>query len=130
MPVIDLTKPRLSGENSIIASLATVGLVIGVYQTTVGPISDVHATEPHDINLTKSMRKAGWLAFATVAAIGLLAKDMNIIILGGATIIVEELGYRHALMSNPATGQIQSTPSAYLPAGAPGSGTLAAMPGH
>ena len=130
MPVIDLTKPRLSGENSIIASLAVVGLVVGIYQATVGPVSDVHATEPHDINLTAAMRKGGWVALATVAAVGLLAKDMNIIILGGATIIAEELSYRHALMTQPATGQIVATPSAYIPAGAPGSGTLAAQAGH
>jgi hypothetical protein len=122
-------KPRLSGENSIIASLATVGLVVGVYQSTIGPVSDVHATEPNDVNLAASVRKAGWLSLAFVSAMTLLAKDPNILILGGAAIIVEELCYRHALMVHPGTGQIAITPAAYMPAGMPGAGTVAAAAG-
>jgi hypothetical protein len=122
-------KPRLSGENSIIASLATVGLVIGVYQASVGPVSDVHATEAGDINLTAAVRKAGWTAFAAVAAVALLAKDPNILILGGAAIIVQELCYRHALMVHPGTGKLAITPGSYMSAGAAGAGTVAAAAG-
>lgn len=125
---MDLT-PRLSGENSIIASGATVALVVGVYQSSIGPVSDVHATEPFDINLSAATRKAGWMALVMVAAIGLLAKDLNIVILGGATIIAEELIYRHALMTAPGTGQITVTPNSYAPAGAPGTATIAAAAG-
>lgn len=113
-------KPRLSGENSIIMSMAMVGLVVAVYQANVGPVSDVHATDAGDINLSKSVRKAGWTALTAVAALALLAKDPNILILGAATIVAEELCYRHALMTNPATGQISITPAAYQPAGGPG----------
>jgi hypothetical protein len=120
-------KPRLSGENSIIASLATVALVVGVYQANVGPVSDVHATDAGDINITAAVRKAGWSALVATAAVALLARDPNIIILGAAAIVVEELCYRHALMTNPATGQISVTPAAYQPAG--GAGTLYAIGG-
>lgn len=122
-------KPRLSGENSIIASLATVGLVIGIYQAAVGPTADVHATQPNDINLRSAVRKAGWTALAAVAAVALLSKDMNIMILGGATVIAEELCYRHALMTNPGTGLISITPQSYQSAAAPGSGSVAATAG-
>jgi hypothetical protein len=110
-------KPRLSGENSIIASLATVALVFGIYNAKVGPVSDVHATEAMDGNIHASIRKAGWSAVIAVAAVTLLAKDPNIGILGGATIIAEELSYRHALMTNPGTGQIQVSPASYQSAG-------------
>lgn len=110
-------KPRLSGENSIIASLATVALVLGVYNMKVGPVSDVHATAPNDGNIQAAVRKAGWTAVIAVAGLTLLAKDKNIAILGGAAIIAEELSYRHALMTNPGTGQIVLTPQAYAPAG-------------
>lgn len=109
-------KPRLSGENSILASAAMIGLVIGTYQAMVGPVSDVHATEAGDLNLRKSVQKAGWTAFLIVSAVSLLAKDPNIMILGGGAIIVEELCYRHALISNPHTGAITVTPAAYQPA--------------
>ncbi|SRR6266568_1506990 len=113
---IDL-KPRLSGENSIIASLATVALVLGVYNMKIGPVADVHATNPGDGNTQAAIRKAGWTAITAVAALTLLAKDPNIAILGGAALIAEELSYRHALMTNPGTGQITLTPQAYQPAG-------------
>jgi hypothetical protein len=111
--------PRLSGENSIIASMATVALVVGIYNGNVGPVTDTHATDAGDINIGKGIRKAGWQALAAVAAIALLARDPNIVILGAAAVIVEELCYRHAHMSNPATGALDITPAAYQPAGTP-----------
>jgi hypothetical protein len=120
-------KPRLSGENSIIASLSTVALVMGIYAMKVGPISDVHATDVMDGNMAASVKKAGIEAVAVVAGVTLLAKDPNIAILGGATIIAEELFYRHALMADPANGQINVAPSAYQPAGSGGS-NVTAMP--
>lgn len=112
-----LFRPRLSGDNSIITSLATVAVVVGIYQAKVGPVSDVHATAANDGNVAASIKKAGWEALAVVAGIALLAGDMNIVILGGAAVVAEELSYRHANMTNPATGQIQLTPQAYAPAG-------------
>lgn len=111
-------KPRLSGEGSIVTSLAIVALVVGVYQSSVGPIADVHATDANDINMAAGVKKAGWMCVAAVAGVGLLAKDPNIIILGGAAIIAEEFSYRHALITSPLTGKLQPlTPAAYTAAG-------------
>ena|SRR5450755_914842 len=110
-------KPRLSGENSIIASLSTVALVVGIYSMKVGPISDLHATPAMDGNSQAAVKKAGVEAVVVVAAVTLLAKDPNIAILGGAAIIAEELMCRHALMADPASGQINVAPAAYQPTG-------------
>jgi hypothetical protein len=120
-------KPRLSGENSIIASLSTVALVLGIYAMKVGPVSDVHATDVGDGNMAASVKKAGIEAVIVVAGVTLLAKDPNIAILGGAAIIAEELFYRHALLASPQNGQINVAPAAYQPAGT-GGGTVTAMP--
>jgi hypothetical protein len=114
-----LFSPRISGDNSIVTSLATVAVVVAIYQAKVGPVSDVHATAPNDGNIAASIKKAGWQSLGVVAAISLLAGDMNIIILGGAAVVAEELSYRHANMTHPATGQIAVTPQAYAPAGIP-----------
>lgn len=113
----NLFRPRLSGDNSIITSLAVVAVVVGIYQAKVGPVADVHMTGANDGNINAAIKKAGWEAIAVVAGIALLAGDMNIIILGGAAVVAEELSYRHANMTNPATGSIQLTPQAYAPAG-------------
>jgi hypothetical protein len=114
-----LFSPRISGDNSIITSLATVAVVVAIYQAKIGPVSDVHATAPNDGNIAASIHKAGWESLGVIAAISLLAGDLNIVILGGAAVIAEELSYRHANMTNPGTGQIAVTPQAYAPAGVP-----------
>jgi len=114
---LNLFKPRISGDNSIITSLATVAVVVAIYQSKIGPVADVHMTAPNDGNIAASIKKAGWESVGVVAAIALLAGDMNIVILGGAAVVAEELSYRHANMSNPATGQISVTPQSYAPAG-------------
>jgi hypothetical protein len=40
-----------------------------------------------------------------------------VFILGGAAIIALELSYRHAHMVSPASGEINTSPSGYAPAG-------------
>jgi hypothetical protein len=110
-------KPRLSGENSIITALAAAALVVGVYSAKIGPVADAHASGANDPNMLASVKKAGWQALGLVAAITLLAQDPNILILGGATVVAEELSYRHAIMASPDNGQITVTPQSYLPAG-------------
>jgi hypothetical protein len=110
-------KPRLSGENSIIMAAAAAALVVGIYSAKLGPVADAHATPSNDGNMLASVKKAGWQATTTVAALALLAQDANIVIIGGLAIILEELNYRHAIMANPNNGQIQVTQASYLPAG-------------
>jgi hypothetical protein len=112
-------KPRLGAENSIIMALAAAALVVGVYQAKIGPASDAHATSANDPNLLAATKKAGWQSVILIAGIALLAQDPNVVVMGGATIIAEELSYRHAIMASPDNGQIVVTPESYLPAGAP-----------
>lgn len=110
-------KPLLSADNSVITALATAAFVVAIYNYSVGPISDVHATGANDPNLQASVKKAGWKSVALVAGLTILARDPNILIMGGAAVIGEELTYRHALMASPDTGRIQVTPASYVPAG-------------
>lgn len=111
-------KSVLKPENSIVAGLATVGLVYGIYQLNTGPVADVHASGAYDGNIGASLKKAGWEAIVLTAGVALLARDVNIVILGGATVIAMELSYRHAHMSHPDTGQVVAPPvQAYQPVG-------------
>jgi hypothetical protein len=100
-------KPVLKPENSIIAGVAVVGLVWADYNLNLGSTTEVHASQPNHPVLETSRKKAGYSALVLVAAVGLLAKDPNIIILGGAAIIAMETSYRHAIMSNSDTGQLE-----------------------
>lgn len=110
-------KPLVKPENSIVISLTIAGFVAGSYFGLVGPASDVHATDALDGNVGASLKKAGWAAAALVGAATLLSRDLNPVILGGGAIIVMELYYRHAHMTNPATGQIDAGPQDYAPTG-------------
>jgi hypothetical protein len=105
-------------ENSIIAGLATIALVAGVYQLDAGSVAQVHASDAgHGAN-TAGIKKAGYTALVMVAGITLLARDPNIVILGGAAIIAFHAHYRHADMVNPATNMVEAAgPAAYTPAG-------------
>jgi hypothetical protein len=111
--------PVLKPENSIVAGLATVGLVAAVYQLNAGPVSQVGESDSGHPSNTSAIKKAGAEALILVAGIALLARDPNIVILGGAAIIAFHAGYRHANLVNPNTGQmeLQAGPSAYVPAG-------------
>jgi hypothetical protein len=110
-------KPRLSGENSIIMSGATVALTIGLYTGVVGPVSMAHATEANDGSLMSAKKKAGFAALAGISAVALIARDPNIVILGGATVIALELMYRHSISAHPETGQlVHPAPQQYQPA--------------
>lgn len=112
-------KSYLKPENSIVAGLAVVGLVYADYQLNVGTMASAQATDANHPVLESSRKKAGYTAFVLVAGVGLIARDANIIILGGAAIIAMELQYRHAIMAHPDTGVMQPPGNeAYNPPGA------------
>lgn len=121
-------KPRLGAENSVVVSLGVAALIIGIYGSKVGPVADAHATTANDGNMLASVKKAGWESVVLTVGLALLTQDSNIVILGGATIIAEELSYRHAIMSNPDTGQIDLTAASYAPAGSPAQAAAPAGP--
>ena len=120
-------KSVLKPENSIIAGVATIALVAGVYQLDVGPVSQVHASDAgHGAN-TAGIKKAGYTSLIMVAGISLIARDPNIVILGGAAIIALHAHYRHANLVNPNTNMVEAPgPAAYVPAGpgTPGQATM------
>src|SRR5215472_13167682 len=104
-------------ENSVIAGIATAGLVYSIYQMDVGPVSSAHFSEPNHPSLESSRKKAGYTSFAGVAVLTLITRDANVGILGFLSIIAMEAHYRHAIMSDSATGMIvPPAESSYVPA--------------
>lgn len=110
-------KSVLKPEGSLMMGAAVAGLVWANYQQNVGSVKDAQATDAHHPILETSRKKAGYSSLVLVAGIGLLAKDVNIVILGGAAIMAMELSYRHAIMTHPVTGQLMPPAAAmYAPA--------------
>jgi CBS domain containing-hemolysin-like protein len=110
-------KSILKPENSVLSGVAVAGAVFTIYQLDVGAVSAAHASDANHQALEASRKKAGYSAFLFTSAIGLMTKDINILILGFASIIVMELHYKTAIMTNPQTNKIQApSPAAYQPA--------------
>lgn len=109
-------KSVLRPEDSITAGLATAGIVWGIYNGALGSVASVQATPVGHPALGPSLTKAGYTSLVLVSGVALLARDMNIAILGGATVIACELHYRHAMQVDPDTAEPAAVgPSAYSP---------------
>jgi hypothetical protein len=115
-------KSILKPENSLIAGMAVVGLVVANYNLHNGTAASAAATGSWDPHLSTSNKKAGWTSLVMVAGISLLAKDANIFILGAATIIAMHSSYIHSIAVEPQLGGMALAPanqaSAYVPAAA------------
>ena len=110
-------KSVLKPEGSLILGMTTAAVVYSIYQLDVGPVSMAQATDANHPLLESSRKKAGYTALVMVGGLALLAKDPNMIILGGAAIIAIEAHYRHAIMVQPDTGRmVAPTASSYRPA--------------
>jgi hypothetical protein len=112
-------KSLLKPEGSVILGAAVIGVVAGIYELNVGSIAQVRQSPSNLPANTSSVKKAGYTSLVAVAGIALIARDPNVVILGGAAIIAFHLGARHANMVNPASGKMEAAagPSAYQNAG-------------
>lgn len=110
-------KSVLKPEGSVVAGIATMGLVYAIYEMDIGSVSVAAASDANHPSLEASRKKAGYTSFIAVAGLTLIARDRNIGILGFFSIVAMEAHYRHAIMSEPSTGRIQPPSEAvYVPA--------------
>jgi hypothetical protein len=100
-------KSVLKPEGSLMLGAAVAIGIFSLYQLDVGPVAAGagHRPQPPDPG-SSSRKKAGYTSLVLVAGLAVLAKDPNIVILGGAAIIAMEAHYRHAIMAHPDTGQM------------------------
>jgi hypothetical protein len=110
-----LHKSILKPEGSIVAGIATAALVYGVYTTNIGNIATLHASPSGDGNGRAARKKAAIEAVSVVAVVSLLARDINIFILGGGVTVLLDWHSRHAIETHPETGQLADN-SGYVPA--------------
>lgn len=112
-----LDKSVLKPENSVVAGIATAGLVYSVYQMDLGTVSQVQATDANHPILEPNRKKAAYTSFILVAGLTLISRDANVGILGFLSIVAMEAHYRHAIMTDPATGVLTPpSPNKYMPA--------------
>jgi hypothetical protein len=99
-------KSILKPQGSVTMGLATGILVYAIYDRSLPDAATMGATKAYDVNIEQGRKKAGYTAAASLAAVTLLTKDVNVFILGGMVLIALDIHARHANVTNPATGSL------------------------
>jgi hypothetical protein len=102
MPLTSILKP----DGSIAIGIATMVFVYAVYDKELPDMATIHATDAGDINIESARKKAAWMTAGAVSGLTLLTKDINVFILGAATIFALDMHTRHANASDKQTAQL------------------------
>lgn len=103
---MNLFKTFLKPSESVMVSLATGAMVIGVYQYSLPSLAEAHQTDPFNPNLDAGRKKAMWTSAAVVGGMFLLTHDPNVFQVGALTFLVLEWSHRHANSTHPNTGKM------------------------
>jgi hypothetical protein len=101
-------KSVLKPDGSIVIAAATAILMTTIYKAGLPDTATMHATDANDLNIAAARKKSTYTAAATLSAITLLTKDVNVFILGGIVLFALDFQARHANASNPQTGNLVS----------------------
>lgn len=96
----------LKPSESVMTSLATAGLVYGVYQLEMPTVTEVHGAEPHNGSVDSSRKKAMWTSAAVVGGAFLITHDANVFTAGSIMFLALEWSYRHANATHSGTGKL------------------------
>lgn len=95
----------LPPQASLGVGLATAAVVYSIYTKALPPIADIRIADTQNRDIASSERLATWTATGVVAGISLIARDPDIFVIGGLTVIALAWWHRHANMVNPDTGK-------------------------
>jgi len=86
----------LKPEVSIPSALATGALVYGIYNLALPSIADVRTSAEQHPDVESANKLAAWTSATVVAGVALIARDMNIFIVGGGMTLALAWWYNHA----------------------------------
>lgn len=94
-----------------IDSGTTVGLLTAagvylIYSNAVPSLADVRNAAPDDQDVERSRKTAAWISTALVAAVFVIAKDLNSYIISGASLVAIDYAYKHSNMIHPVSGKL------------------------
>lgn len=99
----------LKPNEQIIVSAGVATAVYGIFQLNAPNLADVKASAPGgaaSVNTHKSVKTATWTSAVLISALGLLAKDPAIFIVGGLVTVAEAWKYHHANATDSRTGAV------------------------
>lgn len=99
----------LKPNEQIIVSAGVATAVYGIFALNAPNLADVKASAPGggaSVNTHKSVKTAVWTSAVLVSALGILAKDPAIFIVGGLVTVAEGWKYYHANATDHKTGAV------------------------
>jgi hypothetical protein len=94
----------LKPEVSIPVALTTGAIVLAIHSKATPTIGDVRSLDPSNRDLDAAERQATIMSFGIVGGISLIAKDMNVFIVGGGIALAVAWWHRYSNAYNPTTG--------------------------
>lgn len=101
----------LKPEASVMAGLATAGVVYSIHTAFHPPVADIQGLPAGNKDVDQAERKATWLSVGVVSGISLLAKDPTIFVLGSAATVAMAFFTRHATWTETKSGLMQMSAS-------------------
>lgn len=111
----------LKPEVSVMAGLATLGVVVGIHQTAKPTQMDLTALPAGSPDMDQANRVATWISVVAVSGISLLARDAGIFLIGSAGVIGMKLWSDHSIQAESVLGRYLS-PSEKASAGTQSTG--------
>jgi hypothetical protein len=103
----------LKPSESVTVAIATGILVWAIYDHSLPDAATMRMTSSFDDNIESGRKKAAWTAAGVLAAITLVTRDVNVLVLGGAMIGAFDWHARHANATDPDSGDLVSPAPGY-----------------
>lgn len=95
-----------STEGGTGVGLATAGGVYAIYANALPNVATVRASAPHDTDLEAARKAAAWKSALLIAAVFVVARDLNSYIISGVALVGIDYMHKHANGVHPATGKL------------------------
>lgn len=104
-------KSALSPDGGTMVGLLTAVGVYLIYNNALPSAADVRTAQPGDSDVSASRKQAAWESAGLIGLVFLVSKDLNSYVISGAALVAVDLMYKHANMTNPQTGQLDTSTS-------------------
>lgn len=103
---------RLTPESSVLVGALTALGVIAIEQHAVPNLTDIAAAPQHDATVESARKKAAIQATVLVVGVSLIARDLNVYVIGGLVLVGMDYLVKHQNATNPGTNKLdaQATP--------------------
>lgn len=100
---------NLKPDSATIVGLLTAGGVYAIYSQSNPSIADLRTAMPHNEDAEKARKHSAIASAALIAAVFLIARDINSYIISGVALVAIDTMHKHANAVHPATGKIDAS---------------------